>query len=88
LEKYDNRVAPRHTDRTELIPYHNARFVAACDAIKDEDYIVWVIGFGATPTDEMEECATGKVLAPDDSKELSDAFRFIASQIADLRLGE
>src|SRR5690606_11090534 len=59
FEKYDNRVAPRYTSRTGLIPYHNARFVAACNAIKDEGYTVWVIGFGSSLTQQMKDCATG-----------------------------
>lgn len=89
LEKYDNRVAPRYTSRTGLIPYHNARFVAACNAIKDEGYTVWVIGFGSSLTQQMKDCATGhRAFYSNDSDELRATFRYIASQVADLRLGE
>ena len=89
MEKYDNRVAPRDTNRTELISYHNSRFVAACRAIKDEGYTVWVIGFGSALTDEMRACATGhRAYFSNNSNELRATFRYIASQVADLRLNE
>ena len=89
MEKYDNRVAPRGTNRTELISYHNSRFVAACRAIKDEGYTVWVIGFGSALTAEMRACATGhRAYFSNNSSELRATFRYIASQVADLRLNE
>ena len=89
MEKYDNRVAPRGTNKTELISYHNSRFVAACRAIKDEGYTVWVIGFGSALTDEMRACATGhRAYFSNNSNELRATFRYIASQVADLRLNE
>ncbi|AKM07055.1 TadE/TadG family type IV pilus assembly protein [Pelagerythrobacter marensis] len=89
LEKYDNRVAPRYTGGDDLADYHDARFVAACNAIKDEGYTVWVIGFGSSLTDEMKACATGhRAYFSDDVTELRATFRYIASQVADLRLGQ
>jgi Flp pilus assembly protein TadG len=89
MERYDTRVAPRNTSRTGLIPYHNSRFVAACNAAKDEGYTVWVIGFGSALTTEMRACATGhRAYFSNDNAELSATFRYIASQVADLRLGE
>ncbi|WP_338446070.1 TadE/TadG family protein [Pelagerythrobacter marensis] len=89
LEKYDNRVAPRYTNRDDLPPYHDARFVAACNAIKSEGYTVWVIGFGSSLTDEMKACATGhRAYFSSDVTELRATFRYIASQVADLRLGQ
>lgn len=89
MELYDNRVAPRGTNRTGLIPYHNSRFVAACDAAKNEGYTVWVIGFGSSLTDQMRDCASGhRAYFSNDNAELSATFRFIASQVADLRLGQ
>lgn len=88
LERYDNRIAPVNTSRTGLRPYHNSRFVAACNAAKDEGYTVWVIGFGSALTDEMRACATGhRAYFSNDNAELSATFRFIAAQVADLRLG-
>lgn len=89
IEKYENRVAPRYTDGDDLADYHDARFVAACNAIKDEGYTVWVIGFGASLTDEMRACATGhRAYFSSDVTELRATFRYIASQVADLRLGQ
>lgn len=89
MERYDNRVAPRDTSRNALPPWHNARFVAACKAIKDEGYTVWVIGFGSSLTSEMRACATGhRAYFSNNSDELRATFRFIASQVADLRLNE
>lgn len=89
IERYDNRIAPRNTGNGTLAEYHNSRFVAACDAAKDEGYTVWVIGFGSSLTDEMRACATGhRAYFSNDNEELSATFRFIASQVADLRLGQ
>ncbi len=89
MERYDNRVAPLYTTRTGLRPYHNSRFVAACNAAKDEGYTIWVIGFGSALTDEMKACATGhRSYFSNDNAELSATFRYIASQVADLRLGK
>ncbi len=88
LEKYDNRIAPAYTSRTGLVPYHNSRFLAACSAIKDEGYTIWVIGFGSSLTSEMRNCASGqRAYFSSNVTELRATFRFIASQVADLRLG-
>lgn len=88
LEKYDNRVAPQGTDRSGLVAWHNARFIAACNAIKDEGYTVWVIGFGSSLTSQMQACATGhRAYFSNNVTELRATFRYIASQVADLRLG-
>lgn len=89
MERYDNRVAPRYTSRGDLPAWHNTRFVAACQAIKDEGYTVWVIGFGSSLTSEMRACATGhRAFFSNNSDELRATFRYIASQVADLRLNE
>lgn len=89
LEWYDNRVAPANTSRTDLIPWHNSRFIAACNAAKAEDYTVWVIGFGTALTDQMRACASGgRAYASDNTTELRNTFRFIAGEVADLRLNQ
>ena len=91
VERFDNPVAPRGTNKTELIAFHTARFAAACQAIKNEGYVVWVVSFGdAELTDEMLSCASGeqRALESEDEEELRANFRFIASQVADLRLNE
>lgn len=89
LEWYDNRVAPANTSRTDLIPWHNSRFIAACNAAKAEDYTVWVIGFGTAVTDQMRACASGgRAYASTNTTELRNTFRFIAGEVADLRLNQ
>ena len=87
LEKYDNKVAPSGTTRTNLIAYHNSRFVAACSAAKTEGYTIWVIGFGTTITPEMRACSSAdRTYFSSNTTQLRATFRFIASQVADLRL--
>jgi len=87
LEWFDNRVAPANTSRTDLIPWHNARYLAACNAAKSAGYTVWVIGFGTTVTDQMRTCASGgRAYSSGDTAELRNTFRFIAGEVADLRL--
>ena len=89
MERYDNRVAPRYTSRGSMKAYHDTRFVAACVAAKAEGYTVWVIGFGSSLTSEMRSCASGhRAYFSNDNAELRATFRFIASQVADLRLGQ
>lgn len=89
LEWYDNRVAPANTSRTDLIPWHNSRFIAACNAAKAEDYTVWVIGFGTAVTDQMRACASGgRAYASTNTTELRNTFRFIAGEVANLRLNQ
>lgn len=92
FELHDNRVAPSGTSNsssTPLIPYHNARFLAACDAVKAEGYTVWVVGFGTTLTTELTQCSSdGRAYYASNTAALLTAFTFIASQIADLRLNQ
>jgi Flp pilus assembly protein TadG len=87
LELFDNRVAPRGTTRTGLIAYHNARFLAACQAAKDEGYTIWVIAFGTSVSTVLRSCSSaGRAYLSNNTTELQATFRFIASQVADLRL--
>lgn len=89
IEIFANRVAPQTTSDTGLIPYHSARFRAACDAAKNEDVVVWMVAFGTAITDDMRYCATGdRVYFAADSSQLRTQFKSIASQIASLRLGQ
>lgn len=86
-ELYENRVAPSGTDRTGLIAWHNARFVAACTKAKAMGYTVWVIGFGQAITSQMTSCATaGRAYYSSNTTELTNTFKFIAGQVADLRI--
>lgn len=89
VEWNDNRIAPAWSDEDTVAARHTQRFLVACDAAKAEGYTIWVIGFGAQPTEEMKKCATGdRAFYSKESDKLRETFSFIASQIADLRLGE
>ncbi|MET0180073.1 MAG: TadE/TadG family type IV pilus assembly protein [Novosphingobium sp.] len=89
VERFDNRVAPSGASDATLTSYHNARFLAACRAAKAEGYTVWVIGFGTSVTSQMTECSSGgRAYLSNNSAELTATFRFIASQVADLRLNQ
>jgi len=92
VEYLDNRVAPSANlnstaYQTYLTPYHNGRFLAACQRAKDMGYTVWLIGFGQTLTTEMTACASGgRAFYASDTTTLQSTFRQIAAQVADLRL--
>lgn len=89
VEWVDNRIAPTWSDTGTVAARHTQRFLVACNAAKAEGYTIWVIGFGSTLTNEMKACATGhRAYFSNDSDELRATFRYIASQVADLRLGE
>ena len=87
MEWYDNRIAPVSSDFTTLKAYHNARYLASCSAAKAKGYTVWVIGFGVSLTDEMRACASGgRAYASSDTATLKTTFKFIAGEVADLRI--
>lgn len=87
MEWYDNRVAPVSTGSSTLTDYHNARYLAACSAAKAKGYTVWVIGFGVSLTDQMRACASGgRAYASSDTATLKTTFKFIAGEVADLRI--
>ena len=94
IEGIDQRAAPATTLTgtdcdTYLKPYHNGRFLAACQRAKDMGYTIWVIGFGQSLTTEMTSCAAGsggQAMYASSTTTLQDTFRLIASRIANLRL--
>ena len=89
LELYDNRVAPSGTNDTTLAEYHNSRFLAACTRAKNLGYTVWVIGFGTSLTTQMTTCATaGRAYYASDTTALNNTFKYIAGQVADLRINK
>ena len=89
LERYDNRVAPAGTTRTALIAYHNSRFLAACRAAKAEGYTIWVVAFGTALSQNLRDCSSAdRAYLANNTVELTAAFRFIAAQVADLRLNQ
>ncbi|GEO01049.1 hypothetical protein NSE01_28810 [Novosphingobium sediminis] len=88
-ELYDNRVAPSGTSSSTLINYHNNRFLAACTKAKNLGYTVWLIGFGTSLTTQMTTCATaGRAYYASDTTALTNTFKFIAGQVADLRINK
>lgn len=88
-EMYDNRVAPSGTNNSTLTNYHNNRFLAACTRAKNAGYTVWLIGFGTTLTTQMKTCATaGRAYFAGDTTALNNTFKFIAGQVADLRINK
>lgn len=88
-ELYDNRVAPSGTSSSTLVNYHNNRFLAACTKAKNLGYTVWVIGFGTSLTTQMTTCATaGRAYQANDTTTLNNTFKFIAGQVADLRINK
>jgi hypothetical protein len=88
-ELYDNRVAPSGTSSTTLINYHNARFLAACTKAKNLGYTIWVIGFGTALTTQMTTCSTaGRAYFAGDTTTLNNTFKYIAGQVADLRINK
>lgn len=87
LEYIDNRVAPAGQSNSNLVGYHNDRFLAACQTAKSLGYTIWFIGFGQALTSQMTACASsGKAYFASDTAALQNTFRHIASQVADLRL--
>ena len=88
-ELYDNRVAPNGTSNGTLATYHNNRFLAACTKAKNLGYTVWVIGFGTALTTQMTNCATaGRAFQANDTATLNNTFKYIAGQVADLRINK
>ena len=89
MEYLDSRIAPRYTSSEQVTERHNARFVAACTAAKARGITVWVVAFGTSMTDELEACASnGRAYFSNDTNALRKTFSYIASQVADLRLGQ
>jgi hypothetical protein len=89
MELYDNRIAPSGTSSNSLDPYHNNRYVAACTKAKNLGYTVWVIGFGQSLSTEMKACATaGRAYYASNTTALNNTFKFIAGQVADLRINK
>lgn len=88
-EIYDNRVALSGTNNATLTNYHNNRFLAACEAAKAEGYMIWTVSFGTGMTANLRACSSdNRAYESTSTATLKDAFKAIASQIADLRLNK
>ncbi len=89
LEQNDQRVASQGASNNTLKSRHNARFLAACDEAKKRGYIIWVIAFGTAINTELKKCSTAeRAFFADKPETLNDTFRYIAGQVADLRINK
>nr|MDQ2879326.1 hypothetical protein [Pseudomonadota bacterium] len=88
IERYDLRVTGSSGTGNDL-NYHNARFVAECNAAKARNIKVFVIGFGQTLTTQLTQCASpGQAYYASDNASLNAAFQNIAKQVAMLRISQ
>jgi hypothetical protein len=63
------------------------RFAVACSQVRAKKITVWVIGFGTTVSQVMQNCAgTGRWFQAKNAPELSKAFATIAAAVGDLRI--
>ena len=63
------------------------RFSFACQEAKKKNITVWIVAFGTSLNPIMEECAgPGKAFQANDSGELNEIFKKIATSMSDLRL--
>ncbi len=86
-ETLDQRVSGGSTT-PDLTERHNRRFLAMCNYAKSHDIRVWAVAFG-TPLNQtkLSACADpGRAFEAKNATELNNAFRRIASSIAQLRL--
>lgn len=89
IEALANRVAPLGSDTATVTARHIARFRAACEAVKAEGITIWVVAFGTTLTTDMKACSSdGRAFYAGDTAALQQQFRYIAAQVANLRLGQ
>jgi Flp pilus assembly protein TadG len=87
MEYYDKRVTGgTYSSDTD---YHNARFLAECEAAKARNIVVYVVGFGQSLTSQLTSCASpGGAFYASDNTALSTAFSQIALSVAALRLSQ
>lgn len=88
LEYLDQRVSGGNTGN--LKAYHNARFLTECAVAKSKNISVWTVSIAASPTAEMQQCATSpsQALATTSGSTLANQFATIAAQIAKLRIAK
>lgn len=88
LEWNDQRVSGGDFDN--LTNYHNARFLAECEAAKARNITVWVVAFGQTINDQLRACAStpDRAFFASDNATLTAQFQSIARRIAMLRLSQ
>ncbi|MGB5779528.1 TadE/TadG family type IV pilus assembly protein [Allopontixanthobacter sediminis] len=74
--------------QAQLSNAHETRLDAICARIKNQNTTVWTVSFRLDLSDRIRDCASGaqRAFEAEDSDALTDAFRKIASSIAELRL--
>lgn len=88
MEKYDLRVTGNGNSTTDL-NNHNARFLAECQAAKQRNITVFVVGFGQSLNSQLKTCASpGQAYYASDNASLKAAFQKIAQQVAMLRISQ
>lgn len=87
-EYYDKRVAGG--DISNLKAYHNARFLAECNAAKGRGIKVWTVSIAPSASDEMTACAStpSQAIYTTSGSDLVDKFASIAKQVAMLRISK
>ena len=86
-EQLDGRVGA--TSQTDQKDRHNARFSTICEEAKSKNITIWVVAYAQTMTTELQNCASpNKAFYAADDTALKNAFKTIASQIAELRLSK
>lgn len=91
IEKLEKRISLTGTPTdASLKTLHNTRFLAACQAAKNNGISVWVVAFGPEGvTSELSQCAnSGQAFAATSSAQLNSQFQVIAQRIAELRLSK
>ena len=92
MERYDGRAigaTGSSYSSTNDLNYHNARFVAECQAAKNRNITVFVVGFGQTLNNQLTACASpGQAYYASNNAGLAAAFQKIAQQVAMLRLSK
>lgn len=85
VEYWDRRVSANGF--SDLNTRHEARFQAACRAARQENITVWVVAFGLPLSQALIDCASpGRAFQANNNAALTEQFRLIAQQIAELRL--
>jgi Flp pilus assembly protein TadG len=86
VEKLEKRISSG-ISTPNLTNLHARRFQALCDAARSQGISVWVIAFGMAITPNLTACADpGRAYTATDSAALTERFKQIALDIADLRL--
>ena len=86
-ENYDQRTTGGSFSNSDS--YHNARFLAECQAAKDRGIKVFVVSVAAALDSNLTTCASpGQAFFASDSAALTTAFQNIAKQVAKLRISQ